>query len=139
MRRVKLRILPQRQAEGVKGAGFLHTGPIGILQIPRHPRHNGPRHHQQQGKHNQQPILYRLLEPDLTWSLLLNLADNAQKAMERGGELQFQADMLEDGVRVQVLDTGRGIPAGPAAAGAAPPAPRSAPPAKPPPAEAPVP
>ena len=51
-----------------------------------------------------------LLEPDLTWSLLLNLADNAQKAMERGGELQFQADMLEDGVRVKVLDTGRGIP-----------------------------
>ena len=51
-----------------------------------------------------------LLEPDLTWSLLLNLADNAQKAMERGGELRFQSEMLEDGVRVQVLDTGRGIP-----------------------------
>lgn len=50
------------------------------------------------------------LEPDLTWSLLLNLADNAQKAMERGGELRFQSEMLPDGVRVRVLDTGRGIP-----------------------------
>ena len=51
-----------------------------------------------------------LLEPDLTWSLLLNLADNAQKAMDRGGELRFQAEMLPDGCRVRVMDTGRGIP-----------------------------
>lgn len=50
------------------------------------------------------------LEPDLTWSLLLNLADNAQKAMEQGGELRFESEMLPDGVRVRVLDTGRGIP-----------------------------
>ena len=50
------------------------------------------------------------LEPDLTWSLLLNLADNAQKAMDRGGELRFQSEMLPDGCRVRVLDTGRGIP-----------------------------
>ena len=51
-----------------------------------------------------------LLEPDLIWSLLLNLADNAQKAMERGGELRFQLEMLRDGCRIRVLDTGRGIP-----------------------------
>lgn len=51
-----------------------------------------------------------LLEPDLTWSLLLNLADNAQKAMEDGGELRFQSEMLDDGCMVRVLDTGRGIP-----------------------------
>ena len=51
-----------------------------------------------------------LLEPDLVWSLLLNLADNAKKAMEGGGELRFQLRMLEDGCRVRVLDTGRGIP-----------------------------
>ncbi len=51
-----------------------------------------------------------LLEPDLTWSLLLNLADNAQKAMEGGGELSFRLRMLEDGCRIQVTDTGRGIP-----------------------------
>lgn len=51
-----------------------------------------------------------LLEPDLTWSLLLNLADNAQKAMDRGGQLQLRQSMLPDGCRVQVTDTGRGIP-----------------------------
>lgn len=56
-----------------------------------------------------QPGICRL-EPDLTWSLLLNLADNAQKAMDRGGELRFESEMLPDGVRVRVLDTGRGIP-----------------------------
>ena len=37
------------------------------------------------------------LEPDLAWSLLLNLADNAQKAMDRGGELRFESEMLSDG------------------------------------------
>ena len=51
-----------------------------------------------------------LLEPDLAWSLLLNLADNAQKAMEGGGELAFRVELLEDGCRIQVLDTGRGVP-----------------------------
>ncbi len=51
-----------------------------------------------------------LLEPDLTWSLLLNLADNAQKAISKGGEISFRQEMLPDGCRVQVLDTGRGIP-----------------------------
>lgn len=51
-----------------------------------------------------------LLEPDLVWSLLLNLADNAQKSMEDGGELLFRLHLLEDGCRIQVLDTGRGIP-----------------------------
>ena len=51
-----------------------------------------------------------LLEPDLTWSLLLNLADNAQKAMSQGGEIRFRQEMLSDGCRIQVLDDGRGIP-----------------------------
>ena len=51
------------------------------------------------------------LEPDLVWSLLLNLADNAQKAMEHGGTLRFEVEMLSDGCRFRVLDTGRGIPA----------------------------
>lgn len=50
------------------------------------------------------------LEPDLTWSLLLNLADNAQKAMDRGGRLQLRQQMLPDGCRFQVMDSGRGIP-----------------------------
>lgn len=51
-----------------------------------------------------------LLEPDLVWSLLLNLADNARKSMENGGALGFQAKMLEDGCLIRVLDSGRGIP-----------------------------
>ena len=51
-----------------------------------------------------------LLEPDLVWSLLLNLADNAQKAMEGGGELRFRQRMLADGCVIQVMDTGQGIP-----------------------------
>ena len=50
------------------------------------------------------------LEPDLVWSLLLNLADNAQKAMENGGVLRFDLKMLSDGCKIRVLDTGRGIP-----------------------------
>lgn len=51
-----------------------------------------------------------LLEPDLVWSLLLNLVDNAQKAMEHGGEIQFRQKMLADGCRICILDNGRGIP-----------------------------
>lgn len=51
-----------------------------------------------------------LIEPDLVWSLLLNLADNAQKSMENGGDLRFQQEMTEDGCLIRVLDSGRGIP-----------------------------
>ena len=52
-----------------------------------------------------------LLEPDLVWSLLLNLTDNAQKALENGGHIWYRCDMLPDGCRIQVMDDGRGIPA----------------------------
>ena len=51
-----------------------------------------------------------LMEPDLVWSLLLNLADNAQKAVSKGGEIRFRQKMLSNGCRIQVLDNGRGIP-----------------------------
>ena len=57
----------------------------------------------------QQPGMCRM-EPDLVWSLLLNLADNAQKAVSQGGELLFVQEMTPDGCRIQVLDNGRGIP-----------------------------
>ena len=50
------------------------------------------------------------LEPDLTWSLLLNLTDNAQKALVNGGHIWYRCDMLPDGCRIQVMDDGRGIP-----------------------------
>jgi len=51
------------------------------------------------------------LEPDLVWSLLLNLTDNAQKALVQGGHIRYRCDMLDDGCRIQVADNGRGIPA----------------------------
>ena len=50
------------------------------------------------------------MDADLVWSLLLNLADNAQKAIEQGGEIQFRQEMLADGCLIHVLDSGRGIP-----------------------------
>ncbi|MDE7245710.1 MAG: HAMP domain-containing histidine kinase [Oscillospiraceae bacterium] len=51
-----------------------------------------------------------LMEPDLIWSLLVNLTDNAQKAMDGGGHILFRSDMLPDGCRIQVMDDGPGIP-----------------------------
>lgn len=51
-----------------------------------------------------------MLEPDLVWSLLLNLADNAKKAMEKGGKLQIKLIMTDNGCRIFVIDNGKGIP-----------------------------
>ena len=51
-----------------------------------------------------------LLEPDLVRSLLMNLIDNARKAMDNGGHIQIRSEMCPDGCRIQVLDDGRGIP-----------------------------
>ena len=50
-----------------------------------------------------------MLEPDLVKSLLVNLLDNARKAMD-GGNIYVVSEMLPDGCRIRVLDTGRGIP-----------------------------
>lgn len=50
------------------------------------------------------------LEAALTRSMLLNLVDNARKAMDHGGMIVLQQEMLEDGCRIRVLDEGRGIP-----------------------------
>ena len=52
-----------------------------------------------------------LLEPDLVRSLLLNLLDNARKAMEQGGSISLSCEMTADGCRICVRDEGRGIPA----------------------------
>ena len=49
------------------------------------------------------------MDADLVWSLLLNLADNAQKAIEQGGEIQFRQVMLADGCLIHVLDTGGSV------------------------------
>lgn len=51
-----------------------------------------------------------LLEPDLVKSLIVNLLDNARKAMDRGGNIYIVSQMLPDGCVIKVLDTGRGIP-----------------------------
>ena len=51
-----------------------------------------------------------LLERALVRSLLLNLLDNAQKAMDQGGTITVIQEMLPEGCRIQVLDEGRGIP-----------------------------
>lgn len=51
-----------------------------------------------------------LLEPDLVRSLLVNLLDNARKAMDKGGNIYIVSEMLDGGCVIKVLDTGRGIP-----------------------------
>lgn len=50
------------------------------------------------------------LEPDLFKTLLVNLMDNARKALDNGGYIYVWQEMLPDGCRVCVLDNGRGIP-----------------------------
>lgn len=53
------------------------------------------------------------LEPDLVKSLLVNLWDNARKAMDgRGGGITVRSEMLPDGCVISVRDSGHGIPAG---------------------------
>ena len=51
-----------------------------------------------------------LMEPDLIWSLLVNLIDNAQKALEQGGQIGIVSEMTAEGCRIRVADNGRGIP-----------------------------
>lgn len=51
-----------------------------------------------------------LLEPDLVKTLLVNLMDNARKALDAGGNIYVWQEMLPEGCRVRVLDNGRGIP-----------------------------
>lgn len=51
-----------------------------------------------------------LLEPDLVLTLLLNLFDNARKAVGSDGRILCRLEMLEDGCRITVQDNGRGIP-----------------------------
>ncbi len=50
------------------------------------------------------------LEPDLVKSLLVNILDNSRKAMDKGGNIYIMSEMTDEGCRIRVLDTGRGIP-----------------------------
>lgn len=51
-----------------------------------------------------------LLEPDLFRSLVLNLLDNARKAMEGPGTIAVTTAMTGDGCTLTVRDTGQGMP-----------------------------
>ena len=51
-----------------------------------------------------------LLEPDLFRSLVLNLLDNARKAMEGPGTITAAVTLTDSGCRLTVQDTGRGMP-----------------------------
>ncbi len=51
-----------------------------------------------------------LMDPDLVRSLLINLIDNARKAMPQGGAIALSGVMTPDGCRLTVADTGCGIP-----------------------------
>ena len=51
-----------------------------------------------------------LMEPDLVKSLLVNLMDNARKALDKGGNIYIMSVMLPDGCEIRVLDNGPGIP-----------------------------
>lgn len=51
-----------------------------------------------------------LLEPDLFRSLLVNLLDNARKALTEGGAIQVSVKMTGEGCTLTVQDDGPGIP-----------------------------
>lgn len=51
-----------------------------------------------------------LLETDLVRSLLLNLIDNARKALPQGGTISLRGTLTEEGCILTVTDTGCGIP-----------------------------
>jgi sensor histidine kinase len=51
-----------------------------------------------------------LLNVDLLRSLLVNLAENARKAMPKGGIIEIYVTLLPDGCKICVTDNGSGIP-----------------------------
>ena len=51
------------------------------------------------------------LEPDLMETVLLNLLDNARKAIDGRGLILLEGFSEEDGYRIRVTDNGKGIPA----------------------------
>jgi len=51
-----------------------------------------------------------MIEPDLFMSLLLNLIDNARKALDEGGTITIRSRVSEGMCAVSVTDNGRGIP-----------------------------
>ncbi|MBO4863386.1 MAG: HAMP domain-containing histidine kinase [Eubacterium sp.] len=50
------------------------------------------------------------LEPDLVRTLIINLIDNARKAMDKKGRIRVDQKMAEDGVIFIITDNGKGMP-----------------------------
>ena len=51
-----------------------------------------------------------MIEPDLFMSLLLNIIDNARKAIESSGEIHILLRSLQDSCEIRISDNGKGIP-----------------------------
>ena len=51
-----------------------------------------------------------MLEPDLVRTLLINLIDNARKAMDKKGHIRVDQKMEPDGVTFVITDNGKGMP-----------------------------
>lgn len=52
------------------------------------------------------------IEPDLMKTVLLNLIDNARKAVDKGGRISFSGAVSDGAYVISVTDNGRGIPPG---------------------------
>ncbi|MBE6937983.1 MAG: HAMP domain-containing histidine kinase [Ruminococcaceae bacterium] len=52
------------------------------------------------------------IEPDLMKTVLLNLIDNARKAVDKGGKISFRGEPVDGAYLITVTDNGRGIPPG---------------------------
>ncbi len=54
---------------------------------------------------------YCMLDTDFFGSLLVNLIENARKALIDGGSISVRSEMTDDGCLIFISDTGKGIPA----------------------------
>ncbi len=52
-----------------------------------------------------------MLDTDFFGSLLVNLIENARKALIDGGSISVRSEMTDDGCLIFISDTGKGIPA----------------------------
>jgi signal transduction histidine kinase len=66
-----------------------------------------------QGRHTSAPVrrtVMSLLEPDLVKSIIINLADNARKALDTGGQILIESKTCPTAASSVWRTTGRGIP-----------------------------
>ncbi len=60
-------------------------------------------------QHRCEPGTWKM-DADLIKSLVVNLLDNARKAMENGGNIYIVSDWPDGNCRIRILDNGRGMP-----------------------------